>query len=106
MATKSSARANMRHCAPRRYSPAIGFADTVKIRESGAVMSVKVVDNKTGKETTGKYAVIKGGQVSLYTGSMSDKKGGWRGCGCRLFFPADSVTVAADEPTKELKQES
>jgi hypothetical protein len=36
---------------------------------------------------------------------MSDKKGGWRGCGKRLQFPADSVTVTADEPTKELKQE-
>jgi len=71
-----------------------------------AVMSVKVVDKKTGKETTGKYALIKGGQVSLYTGIMSDKKGGWRGCGKRLQFPADSVTVTADEPTKELKRES
>ncbi len=68
-------------------------------------MSVKVVDKKTGKETTGKYAVIKGDQVSLYTGIMSDKKGGWRGCGKRLLFSAESVTVAADDPTKELKQE-
>ena len=40
-----------------------------------------MVDKKTGKEITGKYAVIKGGQVNLYTGIMSDKKGGWRGCG-------------------------
>jgi hypothetical protein len=69
-------------------------------------MSVKVVDKKTGKETTGKYAVVKGGQVSLYTGIMSDKKGGWRGCGKRLVFPADSVTVAADDLSKELKRES
>ena len=69
-------------------------------------MSVKVVDNKTGEETTGKYAVIKSGQVSLYTVIMSDKKGGWRGCGKRFQFPADGVTVTADEPTKELKQES
>lgn len=68
-------------------------------------MTVKVVDKKTGKETIGKYAVVKGGQVSLYTGIMSDKKGGWRGCGKRVVFPADSVTVAADEATKELKQE-
>jgi len=71
-----------------------------------AVMSVKVVDKKTGKETLGKYAVIKGGQVNLYTGIMSDKKGGWRGCGKRLVFPAESVTVSADEPTKEFKQET
>jgi hypothetical protein len=70
------------------------------------VVSVKVADKKTGKETTGKYAIIKGGQVSLYTGIMSDKKGGWRGCGKRLVFPADSVTVAADDPAKELKRES
>ena len=69
-------------------------------------MGVKVIDKKTGKETTGKYAVIKGGQVNLYTGIMSHKKGGWRGGGKRLQFPADSVTVIADEPMKELKQES
>jgi len=69
-------------------------------------VSVKVADKKTGKETTGKYAIIKGGQVSLYTGIMSDKKGGWRGCGKRLVFPADSVIVAADDPAKELKREN
>jgi len=51
-------------------------------------MTVKVVDKKTGKESTGKYAVIKGGRINLYTGIMSDKKGGWRGCGKRLLFPA------------------
>ena len=69
-------------------------------------MTLKVVDKNTGKETTGKYAVIRGGQVSLYSGIMSDKKGGWRGCGKRLLFPEDSVTVAADEPGKEIKRES
>jgi len=37
-------------------------------------MSVKVVEKETGKGTTGKYAVIKRGQVSLYTGIMSDRK--------------------------------
>ncbi|MBI4186839.1 MAG: hypothetical protein HY530_04955 [Chloroflexi bacterium] len=67
-------------------------------------MSITVVDNKTGKETAGKYASIKEGQVNLYTGIMSDKKGGWRGCGKRFVFPADSVTVKADEPAKELKK--
>jgi len=69
-------------------------------------MSVKVVDKKTGKETIGKYAIIASGQVNLYTGMMSDKKGGWRGCGKRLVFPQDNVTVTADDPAKELKQES
>ena len=67
-------------------------------------MSVKVVDKTTGKETNGKYVLIKGGQVSLYTAIMSDKKGGWRGCGKRIVFPSDSVTVTADEPAKELRQ--
>ena len=68
-------------------------------------MGVKVVDKGTGKETAGKYAVIKGGEVSLYTGITSDKKGGWRGCGKKIVFPEDSVRVAADDPTKGLKRE-
>ncbi len=68
-------------------------------------MSVKVMDEKTGKETTGKYASVKGDQVSLYNGIMSDKKGGWRGCGKRIVFPAENVTVIADDPAKELKQQ-
>ncbi len=67
-------------------------------------MSVRVVDKKSKQETIGKYALIKGGQVSLYTGIMSDKKGGWRGCGKRLVFPAESVTMTADDPGKELKK--
>lgn len=44
-------------------------------------MAVKVIDKKTGKETTGKFAAVKGEEVQLWTGIMSDKKGGWRGCG-------------------------
>ena len=67
-------------------------------------MSVRVVDKKTGKETTDKYASVKGGQVSLYSGIMSDKKGGWRGCGKRTVFPVEGITLAADDPAKELKQ--
>ena len=68
-------------------------------------MSVRVIDKKTGEETIGKYALVKGGQVSLYTGIMSDKKGGWRGCGKRIVFPDESVTVIADDPAKEFKQQ-
>ncbi len=67
-------------------------------------MSVRVIDKKTGKETIGKYALVKEGQVSLYTGIMSDKKGGWRGCGKRIVFPAESVTITADDPAREFKQ--
>tara|TARA_Y100000310_G_C20072845_1_gene530202 strand:+ start:271 stop:480 length:210 start_codon:yes stop_codon:yes gene_type:complete len=69
-------------------------------------MGVKVTDQKTGEETTGKFAAIKSGQVNLYTGITPDKKGGWRGCGKRLLFPTDSVTVTADEPAKELRHDS
>ncbi|MBI2853185.1 MAG: hypothetical protein HYX84_08875 [Chloroflexi bacterium] len=67
-------------------------------------MSVKVIDKNSGKETIGKWASIKGGEVNLFTGIMSDKKGGWRGCGKKIVFPADSVTITADEPGKELKK--
>ena len=69
-------------------------------------MAVKVVEKATGKVVTGKYAAIKGKDVRLYSGIMSDKKGGWRGCGRRLVFSLDDVIVTADEPKKELKQES
>ena len=69
-------------------------------------MGVKVIDKKSGSETTGKYAVIKAGQVNLYTGITSDKKGGWRGCGKRHQFAVNDVTVTDDEPAKELKKES
>ena len=68
-------------------------------------MSVKVTDRQTGEEATGKFALAKGGQINLYTGIMSDKKGGWRGCGKRIIFPAENVTVTADDPGKELKQQ-
>jgi hypothetical protein len=67
-------------------------------------MAVKVTDKKTGQETVGKWASIKEGQVSLFTGIMSDKKGGWRGCGKKIAFSADAVSVKADDPAKELKQ--
>lgn len=68
-------------------------------------MAVKVVDKKTGQEATGKWAAVKGGEVHLWSGIMSDKKGGWRGCGRKTIFPAASVKVSADEPAKELKRE-
>lgn len=67
-------------------------------------MSVRVIDKKSGKETIGKWASVKGNEINLFTGIMSDKKGGWRGCGKKIVFPADSVTIAADEPAKELRQ--
>lgn len=69
-------------------------------------MAVRVVDKETGKCTVGKYAVIKNGQVNLYTGITSDQECGWRGCGLRLVLAADRVIVTADEPAMELKQEN
>ncbi|MDP2920680.1 MAG: hypothetical protein Q8O43_10760 [Dehalococcoidia bacterium] len=67
-------------------------------------MAVKVVDKKTKKEATGKWAAVKGGEVHLWSGIMSDKKGGWRGCGRKTVFPATDVNISADEPAKELKK--
>lgn len=67
-------------------------------------MAVKVVEKQGEKVHTGKYASIKGSEVKLFSGIMSDKKGGWRGCGKCTTFPADAVTVSADNPSTEMKQ--
>ena len=37
-------------------------------------MAVKVVKKSTGDVQQGKFAVIKGGNVALYSGIMADKK--------------------------------
>ena len=67
-------------------------------------MPVKVTEKATGNVSTGKFAAIKGKEVTLYSGMMSDKQGGWRGCGKCTKFSADAVTVSADDPAKELKK--
>ena len=67
-------------------------------------MAVKVVIKETGETVIGKYAVIEAGQVGLFSGIMSDKKGGFRGCGKKRVFEGPAVTVAADDPAKELRQ--
>jgi len=66
-------------------------------------MAVKVVKKSTGDVQQGKFAVIKGGNVALYSGIMADKKGGWRGCGKRWLFPVEEVTVSADNPDQEIQ---
>jgi hypothetical protein len=68
-------------------------------------MPVKIVHKDTGEETTGKWAAIKGREIHLWSGIMSDKKGGWRGCGKRTVFAAADVKITADDPTKELKKD-
>ncbi|MBI2866201.1 MAG: hypothetical protein HYX99_02425 [Chloroflexi bacterium] len=67
-------------------------------------MAVKVTEKQGGKVYTGKYASVKGSEVKLFSGIMSDKKGGWSGCGKCTTFPADTVTVSADNPAAELKK--
>ena len=66
-------------------------------------MTVKVVNRKTGETISGKFAVLQEGNVLLYSGCMSDKKGGLRGCGKKQVFAAERVTVSADDPGREIK---
>ncbi len=66
-------------------------------------MAVKVVNKETGETISGKLAILKEGEVILYSGSMPDKKGGLRGCGKKQVFAADSVSVSADDPAREIK---
>lgn len=67
-------------------------------------MTVKVIVKESGQAVTGKFASIEGGKVGLFSGIMSDKKGGFRGCGKKTVFEAALVTVSADNPATELKQ--
>ena len=67
-------------------------------------MAVRVVIKETGETVAGKFAVIDGGTVGLFAGIMSDKKGGFRGCGKKQVFEGPTVSVTADDPAKELRQ--
>lgn len=66
-------------------------------------MAVKVVVKETGETITGKFASFEGEKVGLFSGVMSDKKGGFRGCGKKRLFDAAAVTVTADDPKKETR---
>jgi hypothetical protein len=66
-------------------------------------MAVKVINKKTGETFSGKLAVLRESEVNLFSGVMSDKKGGFRGCGKKRVFPRQDVTVEADNPSLELK---
>ncbi len=65
-------------------------------------MAVRVVVKSSKTEVVGKFASIENGKVNLFSGIMSDKKGGWRGCGRKQVFESARVTVKADDPAKEL----
>ncbi len=67
-------------------------------------MAVTVLVKDTGEEVKGKFAAIDAENIGLFSGIMSDKKGGFRGCGRKTVFPASAVTVTADEPDKEFKR--
>ncbi len=67
-------------------------------------MAVSVVVKRTGQAAVGKFASIEGGKVSLFSGIMSDKQGGYRGCGRKQIFDAAAVKVTADDPRKEVRQ--
>ena len=67
-------------------------------------MAVKVVIKETGETIAGKFATFESEKVGLFSGIMSDKKGGFRGCGKKRLFEAVAVEVTADDPEKETKQ--
>lgn len=69
-------------------------------------MAVRFTMNGTGQAFTGKHAVVEDGKVSLFSGIMSDKKGGFRSCGKKQVFDVSTITVEADNPAKELKTRS
>lgn len=67
-------------------------------------MAVHILVKGSKNEVVGKFASIEDGKVNLFSGIMSDKKGGWRGCGRKQVFEAARVTVKADSPAKELRR--
>lgn len=67
-------------------------------------MAVTVLIKDTGEKVTGKFAVMEGETVGIFSGIMSDKKGGFRGCGWKRIFSAAAVTITADDPTNEIKR--
>lgn len=67
-------------------------------------MAVKVVVKESGQTVTGKFVSIEAGKVGLFSGIMSDKKGGFRGCGKKTTFDVALVTWTADDPKTEVKQ--
>lgn len=67
-------------------------------------MTVKVVINETGQAMTGKFASFDADTVGLFSGIMSDKKGGFRGCGKKQVFDVTAVTVTADDAETEIKR--
>ncbi|MBI4213408.1 MAG: hypothetical protein HY534_03795 [Chloroflexi bacterium] len=67
-------------------------------------MAVKVVINDTGQALIGKFASFDADKVGLFSGIMSDKKGGFRGCGKKQVFDASAVTVTADDFEKEIRR--
>lgn len=65
-------------------------------------MAVSVFVRATGEKFTGKFALIEGGKVGLYSGIMADRKGGRRGCGKKSTFVLAEVEVLAHQPDIEI----
>ncbi|MBI4279124.1 MAG: hypothetical protein HY660_11775 [Armatimonadetes bacterium] len=65
---------------------------------------VKVVIKATRESVEGKFVSIEAGTVNLFSGIMSDKKGGFRGCGRKRTFQESAVRVAADDPAREVRR--
>lgn len=67
-------------------------------------MAVSVFVRSTGEKFTGKFALIEGEKVGLYSGIMGDGKGGRRGCGKKTTFVLEEVEVLAHQPDVEIRE--
>ncbi len=63
-----------------------------------------MIIKETGEPRTGKFAFLEADKVGLFLSIMSDKKGGFRGCGKKRIFEVPASAVKPDDPAKEIKQ--
>ncbi len=68
-------------------------------------MAVTAVHHQTGQTLAAKFASVKDGTVSLWSGGMVDKKGGFRGCGKKIgVFLETELTLHVDDPEREFRR--
>ncbi len=68
-------------------------------------MAVTVFIKATGEKHKGKFAVIRGGRVSLFSEIKVTQKGGCHGCGEKTLFRETEVDVLAHDREKEIEED-